>query len=197
MASGTHDRMVSDLVPVYMDHATLAICPDAWPKAYDQLHITPQIDGLIAAHYKGKPVARFLPTDEAIINKLYDSMFTATAGGQLNSSPDDDPIRTSCQNWDPANFPFGGHYHALPAVPIELRGAKTVGVVMPDVFQEWFRSGGTHPTEIVQGKYTIRQYTVCFSGVVRAPDTDYKGEMMQFVSPHGSVQRYNTWKNVR
>ena len=204
--AGTHDRMVCEHLPVYLDNDVLAVCPDAWPGAFDKLHVVPPIDGVVGPHYKGVSIAKFLPTDPSIMLQLYDAMFVVGA----NRLGRTDLLRTSCVDWrdntilSSAGLPYvhtqvtppqfkqllnDGEFLALPA-------ASTVGVIMPDSFQEWFHRGASPPV-IRQGVFSIRWYTVCFSGVVRQPDKDYKGEMMQFVSPHGSVAPYQTWRHVR
>jgi hypothetical protein len=206
MAAGTHDRMVCDLIPVYLDNEVLTVCPDAWPGEFDTLHVTPPIDGVAGAHYKGVPVAKLLPTDRDIVTRLYTSMFV---GNNPNVLPLHDLRRTSCLDWRDNATQSGGinYVHQVQNDQVfhqlfdnkelaQLPTASTVGVIMPDSYQEWFRRG-KQPTVIRQGAYWIRWYTVCFSGVVRQPTDDYKGEHMQFVSPHGSVAVYRTWKNVR
>jgi hypothetical protein len=200
--AGTHDRMVCEHLPVYLDNDVLDVCPDAWPGAFDKLHVVPPIDGVVGAHYKGVPIAKFLPADPTIVLRLYNAMFTA--GVRTDS------LRTSCADWrDDSIRSLSGHQYLQAQVTLpqfnqllddneflSLPAASTVGVIMPDSYQEWFHRGAS-PTVVRQGVSSIRWYTVCFSGVVRQPAVDYKGEKMQFVSPHGSVAQYQTWRHVR
>jgi hypothetical protein len=201
MATSTHDRMVCEHIPIYLDNVVLAECPNAWPGAFDQLYITPSIDNVVGAHFKGMPIAKFLPTDPKIIARLYDAMFV---------NPLNELFRTSCLDWrDDAtmstitNIAYVANQQPQHVIQnliannelAELPSASAVGVIMADSFQEWFHRGSQQTVH--QGNFSIRWYTVCFSGIVRQPTAQYKGEKMQFVSPHGSVAKFGLWNNVR